>query len=173
MIIGLQFWFAPLQALALVVSPRLGLWQYDYAFFWIDIITTCVVVIDVHCTIFVQVGLTMIMSIKVHKPSLVIKIFIQCLVWEGNRWETSFWTCVPLFKAIVATLSQSVLWVVVCSLPQGHWNKWVPRSSMIWSHLHHERWAIERCGKPRQICNVVRKWAKDIWKKSVVGRANI
>jgi hypothetical protein len=28
--LGLHFWLAPLQALALVASPRLGLWHYNY-----------------------------------------------------------------------------------------------------------------------------------------------
>jgi hypothetical protein len=130
-------------------------------FVWLVMITIWVIVIDVRCTIFVQVGSIMIMSIEVHKLSLVIRIFIWCWMWQGKRWETFFWTCAPIFKAIVVTLSQNVLWVVVCSLPQGHWNKWVLILSMKWSHLHCERWAIKRCGKPIQVCSVIRKCARD------------
>jgi hypothetical protein len=51
-------------------------------------------------------------------------------------------------------------------------NKWVLRSSMVWPHKHHERWATIGCGKPRQTCNVVRKWAKDKWNVVVLGWIN-
>jgi hypothetical protein len=43
-------------------------------------------------------------------------------------------------------------WAIIHSFPHGHWSKWVPRSSMVWPHWHHERWAIVGCGKPKQVC---------------------
>jgi hypothetical protein len=103
---------------------------------------------------------------------LVIRIFTHCKVWWGKRWETSFWTCAPLSKTIIATISWSVLWVVVRSLLQGHQSKWLHRSSMVWPHWHHERWATKGCCKPRQIHNVVRKWVDDKQNVGVVGRIN-
>jgi len=38
-------------------------------------------------------------------PSLVIRISIHRQMWWGKRWDTSFWTCAPLSKAKVATVS--------------------------------------------------------------------
>jgi len=61
----------------------------------------------------------------------------------------SFWTRVLLSKAIVTIIFWSVWWVDVRSFPQGHWNKWVLRSSMVWPHWHCERCVIVGCGKPR------------------------
>jgi len=65
------------------------------------------------------------------KMSLVISICICCWVCQGKMWETSFWTCVPLSKTITAIVFQSVSWVIMRSPLQGHWNKWVFRSSMV------------------------------------------
>jgi hypothetical protein len=112
------------------------------------------------------------MSIKVQKLFWVIKMSTCCQMWRGKRWETSLWTCASLSKAIVAIVSQNVSWVIVCSLPQGQQNKWVPRSSMVWPHWHHERWTIVGCGKPRWVQNVVRKWVIDKRNVGVVGRTN-
>jgi len=44
---------------------------------------------------------------------------------------------------------------------QGHWNKWVLISSMVWPHWHHERWPTIGCGKPRWVCSAIRKQAND------------
>jgi hypothetical protein len=82
----------------------------------------------------VQVGSIMTMSIKVWKSSLVIKISTYHRVWRRTRWETSILTCVPLSKAIVPTILQSVLWAIICSFSQGHQSKWVRRLSMVWPH---------------------------------------
>jgi hypothetical protein len=43
---------------------------------------------------------------------------------------------------------------------------------MVWPHLHHERWTTTRCGKPRQVHSVVKKWAEDKWNVNVVGQVN-
>ncbi len=106
---------------------------YDCVFFWTTIIVACVVV-DIHCTIYVWVVLVITMSIKVQKLSLVIRISIRCWVWQGKRWETFHWTCAPFSKTTITIVFQSVLWVVICSFSQRHWNKWVLRSSMVWPH---------------------------------------
>ncbi len=39
-----------------------------------------------------------------------------------------------IFKAIAVTIFRSVSWAIICSLPQGHQNKWVPRLLMVWPH---------------------------------------
>jgi hypothetical protein len=88
---------------------------YDHVFSWATIITTCVVIVDTRWTISMQVGSAMMTSIKVQKPSLVIRISNCHWMWWGKRWETPFWTCAPFSKTIVMIISQSVLWVVVCS----------------------------------------------------------
>jgi len=41
---------------------------------------------------------------------------------------------------------------------------------MIWSHSHHEKWATIRCGKPKQVCSALRKWAKHKQYVGVVGQ---
>ncbi len=69
-------------------------------------------------------------------------------------------------------ISRNVLWVIVCSFPQGHWSKLILKLSMVWSHWHCERCTIIRCGKPRWIHNVVRKWADDKRNVGVVGWIN-
>jgi hypothetical protein len=107
---------------------------YDCVFSWVAIIVVCIIVVNVHYTIVVWIKLTMMTSIKVYKPFLVIRIFIHCRIWKRKRWETSFWTCVPFSKTLVPTISQNVLWVILCSFLHGHWNKWVPKSSMVWPH---------------------------------------
>jgi hypothetical protein len=148
--------------------------MYDCIFYQTTIIVTCVVVVDFHCTIFVRIesAMTTTTSIKVWKPYLVIRISIHHQMWWGKRWETLFWTCAPLSKSIIMIISQSVLWVVVRSFPQGYQNKWVFKLSMVWSHWHYERWATIECGKLRHVCSVVRKWVEDKWNASVVGRPN-
>jgi hypothetical protein len=113
--------------------------MYDHVFTWASIIVTCAIVVDVCYTIYVRVGSTMIMSIKVRKLFMMRRISIRHWVWQGKRWEISFWTCVPFSKTIVAIVSRSVSWAVVCSLSQEHRNEWVRRSSMVWSHWHHKK----------------------------------
>jgi hypothetical protein len=145
---------------------------YDYIFSRTTIIIACVVIVKVCYTIFVWITSTMTTSIKVQKLILMIWIFICCRVWQGKRWETSLWTFAPLSKVIAMIISQSVSWVTIRSFLQGHQSKWVPRSSMIWPHRHHERWAMVRCGKSRQVHSAAKKWTKDKWNASVVGRSN-
>ncbi len=81
-------------------------------------------------------------------------------------------TCASFSKTIVTIIFQSVSWATVCSFSQGHRSKWVPKLLMVWSHQHCERWATVRCGKPRWVRNVVRKWADDKGNVGVVGQAN-
>jgi hypothetical protein len=114
----------------------------------------------------------MITSIKVRKPFLVIRISIHCRMWWGNRWETFVWTCVPLSRTIVIIISLSVSWVDIHSLLQRHQNKWIPISSMVWPHWHHDKWATIGCSKPRWVHNAIRKWVEDKQNASVVGWAN-
>jgi hypothetical protein len=114
----------------------------------------------------------MTMSIKIRKPSLVIKISIFRQVWQRKRWETSLRTCVPLSKTIVATISRSVLWATVCLFLHGHRNKWVFRSLMVWPHWHHERWVTVKQGKLRWVHSALKKWVDDRWNVSVVKQAN-
>jgi hypothetical protein len=82
----------------------------------------------------VWIGLTMMTSIKVRKLFQKIKIFTYHRVWLGKRWETFFWTCVPLSKALIVRVSWSVSWAIIHSLPQKHQNKWVFKSSMVWPY---------------------------------------
>jgi len=111
-------------------------------------------------------------SIKVRKSCLVIKISIHRWVWQGKRWETSFETCAPLSKIIVAIISQNVLCIVVHSFTQGHQSKWVPRLSMVWPHWHNEIWTTVGCGKLKPVPSAQKKWVRDRQKASVVGQIN-
>jgi hypothetical protein len=91
--------------------------MYDHVFSWTTIIVPNVVIIVVHCTISMQIRLTMMSSIKVWKSFLIIiRLSICHWVWWGKRWDTCLWTCAPLFKIIVTIVSWNVLWVVVRSL---------------------------------------------------------
>jgi S-methylmethionine-dependent homocysteine/selenocysteine methylase len=66
----------------------------------------------------------------------------------------------------------NISWAIVCSFPQGHQSKWVPRSSMVLPHSCHERWETIGCAEPKQIHSVVKKWAKVKWNVGVIGWAN-
>jgi hypothetical protein len=83
----------------------------------------------------------------------------------GKRWKTSLYT----FDAIIAMVFWSISWAIVCSLPHRQCSKWIPKSLMVWSHLHCERCRTIRCGIPRRIRNVVKKWAKDKHNEGVLG----
>jgi len=112
------------------------------------------------------------MSIKVWKPSLIIRISTSHQVWQRKRWKTSLSTCIVLSKTIIATMSQNVLWATIRSLPHGHRSKWVPRSSMVWPHWHRERCITIGCSKPRQVHSATRKWANDKQNVNVVKQIN-
>jgi hypothetical protein len=107
--------------------------MYDHFFSEVAIIITCVFVVDVRCTIYVRVWSTMTMSIKVQKPSLVIRMSTHCGMWWGEKWETSFWTCASLSKTIIAIVFQGVSWPIVFSFLQGHQIKWVHNVVMKWA----------------------------------------
>jgi hypothetical protein len=81
---------------------------HDCVFIWAAIIVSCDVV-DVHCTIYVQVWSIMTLSIKVWKSSLMINISTCHRMWQRKRWETSFSICVLISKIIVVTISQNGL----------------------------------------------------------------
>jgi hypothetical protein len=49
---------------------------------------------------------------------------------------------------------------------------WIPKSSMVCSHWQCERCAFVECGKPRWVCNALKKWTKDKQNVGVVGWAN-
>jgi hypothetical protein len=87
-------------------------------------------------------------TIKVWKPSMVIKISICHLLWRGKRCKTFFCTCVVFSKIIVVMVSQRVSWVVVCSFSHGHWNKWIPKSLMLCPHWQYEICVTIGYGKP-------------------------
>jgi len=84
---------------------------YDREFFWTTIIAACVIIINGHYTISRQIKSIMMASSKVPKSFLVIRIS-ACWVWWGKRWETSFWTCVPLSKVVVTIVFWNVAWLL-------------------------------------------------------------
>jgi len=145
---------------------------YDCALPYVAIIIACIIIVDIHYTIYVWVESAIMTSIKVWKSPLVIRISTHHRVWWRKRWEASFWTCAPLFKTIVAIIFQSVSWVVVHSLLKRHWSKWIFKLSMEWPHWHCEKWVIIRCGKPKRVHSVVRKWIEDKQNAGVIGRTN-
>jgi len=51
-----------------------------------------------------------------------------------KRWETFFYTWTPLSNVIAAMIFWSVSWIVMHSLSHKQFNKWIPKSSMVWSH---------------------------------------
>jgi hypothetical protein len=79
----------------------------------------------------------------------------------GKRWETFFYMWTPFSNMIVIMISQCISWAAMHSLLHEQRNKWIPKSSMAWPHWHHERCATVRCGIPRHICSVVRKWVEN------------
>jgi hypothetical protein len=120
---------------------------YDRVFSWMTIVIACIVMDNAHCTIFKQVESIMITSIKVQKLFLVIKILTHCQMRWGRRWETSFCTCVPIFKTIVVTISQRISWVEVCSFLHGHSLKQVDTQIIngmstltIWKMCNYRMW---------------------------------
>jgi hypothetical protein len=67
--------------------------MYDHDFSWTTIIIACVIIIDVRCTIFGWVKLTMMTSNKVQKSFLVTRISIHCQMWGGKRWDLPLNMC--------------------------------------------------------------------------------
>jgi hypothetical protein len=111
-------------------------------FSWIAIVVAYDVMDNAHYTISEWIGLIMIMFTKVQKLSFVIKILIWSWMWWGKRWETSFYTCVPFSKAIVAMISQWI-WCDAMHLPlHEHWNKWTSKSPMVCLHFTLTTWKM-------------------------------
>jgi hypothetical protein len=106
------------------------------------------------------------------KSFLVIRIFTCCYVWQGKKWENSFWTCASLFKTIAWIVSWNTLWTIVYSFLQGHQSKWVPRLLMLWWHWQCEKWATIKCDKLRRIHNVIKKWTENKQNARVIGWTN-
>jgi hypothetical protein len=106
----------------------------NHVFSSTSIIVTCVFIINACYIISMQVKSIIMTSIEVRKPYLMAKISIHHWVWWRKRWKTFLWTCAPLSKAIIAMVSQSVLWITIHSLPQKYRNKWILKLSMIWPH---------------------------------------
>jgi hypothetical protein len=119
------------------------------------------IVVETHYTKFVWIKLVMKMSTKVWKPFLVMTISTHLHVWWGKSWQTSICTWTPLSNRISMMVFRNISWVAVHSLLHGQCNKWIPKSSMVWPHWHHERCGIVGCGIPRWIHSVIKKWADD------------
>jgi hypothetical protein len=81
----------------------------------------------------------------------------------GKRWETFFYMWMPFSNVIAIMISWNVSWAAMRSFLHVQHNKWILKSWVIRPHWHHERCAIVRCGIPRQICNVVKKWVENKW----------
>jgi hypothetical protein len=82
-----------------------------------------------------------------------------CVV--GKRWKTFLCMWVPLYNAIASVLSRYVSWVTMCSFMHGQHSKWIPNSSMVWPHSHHEICKIVKCDIPKRIWSVIKKWVED------------
>jgi len=126
----------------------------------------CVIVDDACYTIFKPTTTT---PIKVQKPYLEIRILIHHQVWSGKRWETFFYIGVSFFKTIVTMVFWKISWVVVCSFLNGHWSKWILKSSMVFPYLQCGRCATVECGKLGWVCDTIQKWIKNKQNASVVG----
>jgi hypothetical protein len=135
-------------------------------------IVACVIVVKTHYTKCVWVISVMTMSTKVRKLFMVMTITTCLRVWWGKTWETILCTWTPLSVEIDVMVFQSLSWVVVHSLLHEQRNKWIPKSSMVWPHWHCERCETIRCGIPRWIHNVIRKWADDKQHEGVLGWIN-
>jgi len=105
---------------------------------------------------------------NVRKLFLVMTISIHLRVWWQKKWKTSLCTWTSLFDVIIATISWNVSWVIVRLVPHTQRKKWIPKSSMVRSHWHHEKCTIIGCVILRQIQSLVRKWTKDKQNKGVM-----
>ncbi len=137
-----------------------------------DNVVTCIVVVKACCTKFVWIELVITTSFKVQNKSLMMTISIRLHVWRGKRWEISLCTWAPFYNVIAAMLFRNVSWVAMHIFRHGEHSKWIPKSLMVWTHLHHERCATIRCGTLKQICNIVRKWVEDKQNEKVLGWIN-
>jgi hypothetical protein len=99
---------------------------------------------------------------------LVMTISTHLCVWWGKRWETSLCTWAPIFNMMAIMIFQNISYVAMHSLSHGQCNKWIPKSSMVWPHWHHERCGTIGCGIPKQIQSAIRKWVKDKWNERVL-----
>jgi hypothetical protein len=138
----------------------------------VAIVITCTIIVETCCTKFVWVESTRIMFVRIQRLSLVMTIFTCLHVWWGKRWKTSLYTWAPFSDVIVTMIFWSVSWATMCSFLHVQHNKWIPKSSMVWSHWHHERCTIVGYDISKQIWSATRKWAKDKWNERVLGQAN-
>jgi hypothetical protein len=74
---------------------------YDRVISWATIIVTCIVIINVYCTIYVQIESTMTTFIKVWKPYLIIRISIRHWVWWKMCSTLQINNCNSIPKCIV------------------------------------------------------------------------
>jgi hypothetical protein len=152
-------------------SPSVHLAQ-DHVFSQKAIVTISVVVVNVRCTISVQVGFAMTMSIKVRKSSLVIRISTCRQVWRKKRWETSFLnTCSTLQSNSCNDILKCVMGCCMftpirASKQMG--TKIVNDMTTLtpWKVGNYRMW------QTKMVHNVIRKWADDKWNVYVVGRTN-
>jgi hypothetical protein len=91
----------------------------------------------------------------------MIKILICCQIWYREKLKIFLYTCAVIFKAIVAMIYWKISWVAIRLLSHKHQNKWIFKSSMIYSHLQHEKCSTIRYDKPKQIYNNIIEWAKN------------
>jgi hypothetical protein len=130
-----QKWWQPYVLIAKGMKSLHGIRSMcDHVFCQTTIIVAYVVIVNVCYTIFKRIESIIMMSIKVQKSFFMIRIFTCCWVCQEKMWENSLWTCAPFSKTIIKIVAQRVLWVVVHSFPQGHQNKWVPKSLVVWPH---------------------------------------
>ncbi len=139
--------------------------------FWTKNTIVCIIIIKTHYTKSIRIKSAMTTSTTIQKSSLVMTIFTHLCVWWRKRWKTSLCTWTPFFDTIVVTISRNVLWFAVCSFLHKQCSKWISKSSMVWSHWHHEK-CTTGCDILRWIRSVVRRWVKDKWNEKVLGWAN-
>jgi hypothetical protein len=118
----------------------------------------------------VWVKSTMMTSIKVQSPSLVIRISTHHRVWR--RWDLLLNMCSIFQNNSCDSIMKCIVSYYVHSFLKGHWNKWVPKLSIIWPHWHCERWATIGSCNPRQVRNAMRKWVEDKQNENVIGQVH-
>jgi hypothetical protein len=107
-------------------------------------------------------------STKVQIPSLV-STMPTCWWKEWNVVEGSVCSCFhPTWKspsfAITTKVPWITSWVFMCSLPWVQRKRWTLVALMGCVHIHRGIFAIERCGNPSRVRNVVKKDGEDNWK---------
>jgi len=144
---------------------------YDRALSWMGIVIACAVIIEACYTKSIWVRSRMKTFAKVRKLSLVITISIHLCVWQRKRWKTFIYTWDPLFNAIVVMYLKVYHGLQCTHSRMGNRANGHP-NHQCYDHIGIcERCTTIRCGIPRWIHSVVRKWAEDKQNKRL-GRIN-